>query len=98
MGVLRFLSRVAFICNLCFLLMSFSQWLPQLPDNALTSNLIVLGFVVSITVNIFVNLILILLFLFRRLRRTGIPVWLMIVNFLFFAVQLAIFILNRNLR
>jgi len=72
--------------------------MPQLPDNALTSDLIVLGFVVSITVNIFVNLVLILLFLLRRLRKTGIPAWLMIVNFLFFAAQLTIFILNRNLR
>ena len=98
MGVLRFLSRVAFICNLCFLLMSFSQWLPKLPDNALTADIIVLGWIVSISVNIFVNLILFFLFLIRRLRRTGIPIWLMVANFLFFALQLAILILNRNLR
>jgi hypothetical protein len=98
MGVLRFLSRVAFICNLCFLLMSFSQWLPQLPDNALTSDVIVLGFLVAISINIFVNGILLVLFLVRRLRKTGIPIWLMIVNFLFFAIQLTVLYLNRNLR
>jgi hypothetical protein len=98
MGVLRFLSRVAFICNICFLLVSFSQWLPQFPDNALTSDVIVLGWLVSISVNIFVNLVLLVLFLIGRLRNTGIPVWLMIVNFLFFALQLALLITNRNLR
>jgi len=98
MGVLRFLSRVAFICNLCFLLVSFSQWLPQFPDNALTSDVVVLGWLVSISVNIFVNLILLVLFLIGRVRKTGIPVWLMIVNFLFFALQLTLLITNRNLR
>ena len=98
MGVLRFLSRVAFICNLCFLLMSFSQWLPQLPDTALTSDIIVMGWIVAISVNIFVNLALLLMLLARRLRKTGIPAWLMIVNFIFFACQLTILIINRNLR
>jgi len=98
MGVLRFLSRVAFICNLCFLLVSFSQWMPQLPDNALTSDIVVLGWIVAISVNIFINFILLLMFLLRRLRKTGIPVWLMAVNFVFFALQLTILIINRNLR
>ncbi|HEY1214662.1 MAG TPA: hypothetical protein VGE93_13610 [Bryobacteraceae bacterium] len=98
MGVLRFLSRVAFICNLCFLLMSFSQWLPQFPDNALTSDIIVLAYLLSISLNIFVTLVLLLMLLMRRLRKAGIPVWLMIVNFIFFALQLAVLISNRNLR
>jgi hypothetical protein len=98
MGVLRFLSRVAFICNLCFLLVSFSQWLPQFPDNALTSDIVVLGWIVAISVNIFINLVLLLMFLLRRLRKTGIPAWLMAVNFVFFALQLTLLIINRNLR
>jgi hypothetical protein len=98
MGALRFLSRVAFICNLCFLLLSFSQWLPQLPDNALTSDLIMLGWPLAVAVNIFVNLALIGMLVIGRLRKTRIPVWLIIVNFIFFALQLTILILNRNLR
>ena len=98
MGVLRFLSRVAFISNLCFLLMSFSQWLPQLPENPLTSDIVVLAYIVSISLNIFLTLVLLLLFLARRLRKTGIPAWLMIVNFIFFGLQLTVLILNRNLR
>jgi hypothetical protein len=98
MGVLRFLSRVAFICNICFLLVSFSQWLPQFPDNALTSDIIVLGWLVSMVINIAVSLILLILLLAGRMRKTGIPKWLTIVNFLFFAVQLTLLFINRNLK
>ena len=98
MGLLRFLSRVAFICNLCFLLVSFSQWLPPFPDNVITSNVIVMGWVVSIVVNILVCLILLFLLVIGRIRKTGIPAWLLIVNFLFFAVQLTLLFINRNLK
>ena len=98
MGVLRFFARVAFICNICFLVVSFSQWLPQFPDNALTSDVIVLGWMVSLVINVIINLILLLLFFVGRLRKTGIPVWLILVNFLFFGIQIALVILNRNLK
>jgi len=98
MGVLRFLSRVAFICNLCFLVVSFSQWLPQLPDNALTSDLIVMGWMVALVVNVIINLTLLILFVIGRLKKTGIRTWLIIVNFLFFTAQITILIINRNLK
>lgn len=98
MGLLRFLSRLAFICNLCWLLVSFSQWLPKFPDNAITSNIIVLAWIGGSLLNILLNTILLLLLLVRRLRKSGIPIWLMIVNFIFFALQLTVFILNRNLK
>jgi len=98
MGVLRFLSRVAFICNICFLLVSFSQWLPQFPDNALTNDVIVLGWIVSLVINVIVSVLLLILLLIGRLHKTGIPIWLLIVNFLFFAVQITLFYINRNLR
>jgi hypothetical protein len=32
------------------------------------------------------------------MRKTGIPKWLAIVNFLFFAVQLTLLFINRNLK
>lgn len=98
MGLLRFLSRLAFICNLCWLLVSFSQWLPQFPDNAITSNIIVLAWLGGSAINIVLNIVLLLLLPIRRLRKTGIPIWLMIVNFIFFALQVTVFILNRNLK
>jgi hypothetical protein len=72
MQLLRFLSRVAFICNICFLLASF----------------IVLGYMVSILVNVVVNCWLIVLLFAKRLRTAGVPLWLLIVNFIFFMIQL----------
>ena len=98
MGVLRLLSRVAFICNLCFLLMSFSQWLPHVPETWLTNDIITLGWIGAVVFNILTCIPLLLLLLIGRLRKTGIPKWLFIVNFIFFALQLTILYLNRNLR
>ena len=91
MRLLRFLSRLAFICNVCFLVSCGLQYLPALPDNALTSNIITLGYFGVIFVNFFINLIVVILFLLRRLWTTGIPRWLLIVNFIFFIVQILLF-------
>jgi hypothetical protein len=95
MRLLRFLSRVAFICNICFIVASLTQWMPQLPDNALTSDILVLGYILSMLVNLIVNLAVLLLFLSRRLRRAAIPPWLLVINFLFFIVQIFLLIINR---
>jgi hypothetical protein len=91
MRLVRFLSRVAFICNICFLIASSLRYLPALPDNALTSDIIVLGYFVSIGINFFVNLIVILLFLLRRVWAAGVPRWLLVLNFVFFIVQIVLF-------
>ena len=97
MRALRFLSRVAFICNICFLAATFTQWMPALPDNALLSDIIILGYLLSIVINLLVNLTVILLLLVGRLGRAGVPVWLLIVNFVFFIVQILLLIVNRHL-
>ena len=97
MQLLRFFSRVAFICNICFLVASLTQWLPALPDNALLSDIIVLGYLVSLLINLVVNLAVTLFFLIGRLRRAAIPGWLLIANFIFFIVQIVLLIVNRHL-
>lgn len=98
MRLVRFFSRVAFICNICFLAASLTQWLPALPDNALLSDIIILGYLVSVVVNLLVNLTIIMLAAIGRLRKTGVPVWLLIVNFVFFVVQILLLIANRHLQ
>src|SRR5579871_1434488 len=98
MSVIRFFSRVAFICNICFLVASFTQWLPALPDNALLSDIIILGYLVSVVINLLVNLVVLLLLLAGRLGRAKVPVWLLIVNFVFFIVQIVLLIANRHLQ
>jgi hypothetical protein len=95
MRLLRFFSRVAFICNICFLVASSVQWLPALPDNALTSDILVSGYFLSIIVNAIVNVSVLFLFVIRRLRAAAVPPWLLIVNFLFFIVQIILIIINR---
>jgi hypothetical protein len=96
MQVLRLLSRVAFICNVCFILASFIQWLPYKVEGGAVSLIIVLGYLLAILVNVAVNVSVLLLLLIGRLRKAGIPVWLVIVNFLFFILQITLFIINRK--
>jgi hypothetical protein len=92
MGILRLLSRLAFICNICFLLASFVQWLPHPPDGVIVSNIIVLGWIVSILVNIIVNAWAFFLLIFGKLGKAQVPAWLLIVNFIFFVIQLILFL------
>jgi hypothetical protein len=96
MQLLKLLSRVAFICNICFLLASFIQWMPNPPEGGLISLVIVLGYLLSVFVNVVVNIWVIVLLMAGRLRAAAVPVWLLIVNFIFFILQLYLLILNRR--
>ena len=96
MRVLRLLSRVAFICNICFLLASFIQWIPNPPEGELVSVIIVLGYLLAIFINTMVNIWVGLSLLTRRLRHGMVPLWLLIVNALFFILQIILYILSRS--
>jgi hypothetical protein len=96
MRLLRLLSRVAFICNICFLLASFVQWLPDPPEGGLVSMIIILGYLLAILVNTVVNAWVMVLFISGRLRASLVPAWLLIVNFAFFTIQLLLLIINRK--
>lgn len=91
MRLLRFLSRLAFICNICFLLLSAMRYVHVDPDNEIVGNIIILGYFGPLFVNFFVNLIVILLFILRRVWASGVPRWLLITNFVFFIVQIVLF-------
>jgi len=93
MRLLRLFSRVAFICNICFLLASAIQWIPHPPEGELVSTVIILGYILAILVNALVNLWLLAILILRKGpdARKGLPPrWLMIVNLLFFVLQLII--------
>ena len=94
MRLLRFLSRVAFICNVCFLLASFIQWLPNPPEGPLISLVILMGYVLSILINWVVNLSLLVLLILGRLRKAQVPVWLLVVNLIFFFIQLYLILIH----
>jgi len=55
MGFLRMLNRAAFICNVCFLLALSILWIRHPVDPGLASLIIVMGFVLSIILNLLVN-------------------------------------------
>mgnify|MGYP001557258656 FL=1 len=55
MGFLRMLNRAAFICNVCFLLALLILRIRQPVDPGLASLVIVMGFVLSIILNLLVN-------------------------------------------
>lgn len=93
--MLRLLSRVAFICNICFLLASFVQWLPNPPEGIVVSYVILLGYLLSGLVNVVVNGWVLTLLLVRRLRAAAVPTWLLIVNFIFFILLLILLLMNR---
>jgi hypothetical protein len=96
MRVLRLLSRVAFICNICFLLASFIQWIPNPPEGEVISMIIVLGYLLSIFINTLVNVWVLLALLTRSLHHGMIPLWLLIVNGLLFILQIILYILSRS--
>jgi len=96
MQVFRFLSRVAFICNICFLLASFIQWLPHPPEGELVGQIIVMGYILSMLFNIITGLSIIILFVIGKLRTAAIPIWLLVINGLFFLLQIILFIINQK--
>ena len=87
MPKLLFLSRVAFICNLCFIISFLTHYLSVLSNGIIPSTIIILGNVLALII----NSILILLFGFILLSGKSIgkfvPPWLGIVNILFFIFQ-----------
>ena len=94
MRLFRLLSRVAFICNVCFVLTAFVQWLPHPPEGDLISTIVILGYFLAMLINILLNFSLIILWVFGKLAAAQIPIWLMIVNFLFFVLQSILIIIS----
>jgi hypothetical protein len=61
MALLRMLNRAAFICNICFLLAIGLLWFKHPVNPGFASLIIVLGFFLSVILNLVVNIWLLLL-------------------------------------
>ena len=86
---LIFISRVALICNILFLLSLCIQRVKGVFTNAdLNNYIVILGWFVSPVLNA-VLLIPIIVYAFLK-KKTGLHLWLLIINILFFAMQMAI--------
>jgi len=92
---LLFLSRVAFVCNLLFLV-SFSLLLTEwLKNEELSSTIIISGYVLSIIFNPVVNLSYLIVFWIKKNGLAIVPSWLVVMNILFLMLQLVcLLILN----
>jgi hypothetical protein len=88
MTFLRFLSRVAFICNICFLLAILLLWMDHPPKGDLISLIIVIGFVLAFIVNLIVNISYGINLLLGKKPGNQIPAWLMVANFIFLLPEL----------
>jgi hypothetical protein len=92
MQAVKFLSRVAFICNICFLLTIILIWLKHPPEGAVVSLVIILGYFLAVLFNGMANLCYLLLIFTGRSRLRMIPAWLVIANFLILILQLVLFL------
>jgi hypothetical protein len=91
MGLLRMLNRAAFICNICFLLAISLLWVKNPVNPGIASLIIVMGFVLSVILNMVVNVWLIILRIFKK--PVGIiPRLLIYLNGGFLAIQIILLI------
>jgi hypothetical protein len=92
---LIFFSRVAFICNVCYVLVWIMRYYPILKQGQpgeFVSLVLILGILIAFLLNIVVNL-LVLVFIWRRKAVWKLfPGWLIITNFLFLLPQIIFFI------
>lgn len=88
MPKLLFFSRVAFICNICFLLTWVMRFGPPIPQGHIATTILILGIGLSVFLNVIINFIIIILLAQRRLQQANIPVWLAVANALFLIAQL----------
>lgn len=83
-----FLSRVAFICNVFFLLAFSLQVSKWLTNAEVVSIILMIGYVLVLLVSPLVNLCYLLLLLMRKKFREVIPAWLITANVLFLIMQI----------
>lgn len=93
---LLFLSRVAFICNLFFLLAFSLQVYDWIKMEDLNSTIAITGYVLSVIFNPAVNLCYLVLFWTKRKSLSIVPAWLIVMNILFLLLQV-IYLLMLNI-
>lgn len=88
MQKLLFFSRVAFICNICFLLTWLMRYLPPMQQGHIASTVVILGIGLSVILNVIINLFIIVGLFQKKPVKEHIPAWLAIANALFLVAQL----------
>ena len=84
---LLFLSRIAFICNIFFVLafsLHISNWIG---NEDITNGILLLGFVMGFVLNPLTNLTYLVMVLVRKKFIPPFPAWLVMANVLFLVIQ-----------
>lgn len=92
---LIFFSRVAFICNVCFVLVWVMRAYPMLEQGQpgeFVSLVLILGILIAFLLNIAVNGFILVFILQRKGVWKHFPRWLIITNFLFLLPQIILFV------
>jgi hypothetical protein len=92
MPKLLFFSRVALLCNICFLITLSMHYIPVITNGIIPSTIIVLGNVLAIVINVLTNFLYVLITLADKPISKFVPIWIIIVNFLFLIVQVILLI------
>lgn len=95
MQSLIFFSRVAFICNVCFVLVWVMRYYPVLKEGEpgeFVSLVLILGILIAFLLNIAVNGFILVFILQRKAVWKLFPRWLIITNFLFLLPQIILFL------
>ena len=87
MSKLLFFSRVGLLCNICFLLTFFIRYVPELKDGFFVSTIIVIGLVLSIVINVILNMFYLVVTVTGKPVSHYVPWWIIVINFLFFVFQ-----------
>ncbi|HEU4634056.1 MAG TPA: hypothetical protein VFS22_08735 [Flavisolibacter sp.] len=85
---LLFLSRLAFICNIFFLLAVSLQLGNWLTNQDLTATIAIIGYAMVVLFNPLVNLCYLVLFILRKKFWAVVPSWLITANILFLVMQI----------
>ncbi len=92
---LLFFSRVAFICNVCFLIAFSIQMTNWIKNEDITSTIALIGYVMGFIINPVLVICYLTFFIFSKKRLKTIPSWLLTANILFLVIQL-LYILYLN--
>ena len=89
---LSFFSRVAFICNIFFVVAFSIQLSNWIGNEQIKSTIVMLGYIIGIPLNLIVNLIYLFVVLGRKRLLPALPSWLVTANILFLVIQFLYFI------
>ena len=88
MGRLRFLLKLAFICNACFLLVQFSRYINMSKGfEAVIKSIIPLGMMVAFPLNVITLIMAVVMLIRRTIRWPELPPYIFIVNVIILLLQ-----------